>query len=288
MRKAQWITITVAVIAVASIFLFARTVPEKKPIIAEQHTADDGHDHGDADGNVTVDSILNLARKQLTPEQLVRITTLENSISRGAVKKQQLDVYHNLSHFWSDSVGIFEPYAWYEAEAARLENSEKSLNFAARLFLENLQFDEVAARRKWKALQAKDLFERSLKINPQNDSARVGLGATYLFGGISDMPMEGILKIREVADRDSTHIYAQLTLAKGSLITGQYDKARERLMTVNRLQPGNVDAVLLLADLSERTGNKAEALKWYQRSLELVKLPEALQAIRERIAELQK
>ena len=288
MRKAQWITLTIAAISAVSIFLFARTVPEKKPVIAEQHSPDDGHDHGTEDSGVTVDSILNLARKQLTPEQLVRITALENSISRGAVKQQQLDVYHNLSHFWSDSVGVFEPYAWYEAEAARLENSEKSLNFAARLFLENLQFDEVAARRKWKALQAKDLFERSLKINPENDSARVGLGATYLFGGISDMPMEGILKIREVADRDSTHIYAQLTLAKGSLITGQYDKARERLLIVNRLQPGNVDAVLLLADVSERTGDKKEALKWYRRSLEIVKLPEALQAIRERIAELEK
>ena len=40
-----------------------------------------------------------------------------------------------------------------------------------------LQADEVPERRKWKALQAKDLFERSLQINPQNDSSKVGLGA---------------------------------------------------------------------------------------------------------------
>lgn len=268
--------------------MFGRIVPAKKTIVADSqvHSPDDGHDHGP--DVLSADTILQMAKRQLRPEQVVRINTLENSTSRGDVKAQQLKVFHQLSHFWKDSARIFEPYAWYEAEAARLENSEKSLNFAARLFLENLQFDEVAARRKWKALQAKDLFERSLKINPENDSARVGLGATYLFGGISDMPMEGILKIREVADRDSTHIYAQLTLAKGSLITGQYDKARERLLIVNRLQPGNVDAVLLLADVSERTGDKKEALKWYRRSLEIVKLPEALQAIRERIAELEK
>jgi tetratricopeptide (TPR) repeat protein len=285
-KKAQWITVSVALLAIVAIFLFARTVPVKKPIVVEQHSPDDGHDHGSE--ALTADSILNTARKQLTPEQLVRVTTLENSISRGAVKQQQLDIYHQLSHFWSDTMRVFEPFAWYEAEAARLENSEKSLNFAARLFLDNLQTDEVAARRKWKALQAKDLFERSLKINPDNDSARVGLGATYLFGGISDMPMEGIMKIREVADRDSTNIYAQLTLAKGSIISGQYEKAKERLMTVNRLQPGNVDAVLLLADLAERKGDRDEAIKWYNRSLELVKLPEALQAIRERIAELKK
>ncbi len=76
---------------------------------------------------------------------------------------------------------FFPPYAWYEAEAARLENSEKTLTFAAHLFLENLQQEENPALAKWKALQAKDLFERSLKINPDNDSAKVGLGACLSF-----------------------------------------------------------------------------------------------------------
>ena len=78
-------------------------------------------------------------KKDLNPEQVIRLTTLENSISRGDVKNQQLKVYHQLAHFWNDSAGFFEPYACYEAEAARLENSEKTLTFAARLFLENLQ-----------------------------------------------------------------------------------------------------------------------------------------------------
>jgi tetratricopeptide (TPR) repeat protein len=286
LKKAQWITLAVAIVSASLIYLFARTVPLKKNIVVEQHTDDDGHDHGA--GGITIDSILVLAKKQLTPGQLVRISELENSISRGAVKQQQLDVYHQLSHFWADSMRIFEPYAWYEAEAARLENSEKSLNFAARLFLENLQTDEVAARRKWKALQAKDLFERSLKLNPGNDSAKVGLGATYLFGGISDMPMEGIMKIREVADRDSTNLYAQLTLAKGSIISGQYDKAMERLLIVNRHDPNSVDAILLLADVSERKGDREKAIHWYTESLQLVNLPEARQAIKERIEELKK
>jgi hypothetical protein len=86
-------------------------------------------------------------------------------------------VYHQLAKFWHDSANSWEPYAWYTAEAARLENSEKNLTFAAHLFLDNLIRDDVAERRKWKALQAKDLFERSLKLNPVNDSSKVGLGA---------------------------------------------------------------------------------------------------------------
>ncbi len=285
MKKPQLITVLAGLFLTAGIYFFARTVPPKKTQAVEQHSPDDGHDHGGTD-SVTTDSILNLAKKQLTPEQAVRVSTLENSVSRGDVKEQQQHVYHQLARFWADSVGVFEPYAWYTAEAARLENSEKSLTFAARQFLDNLQMDAVPERRKWKALQAKDLFERSLQLNPDNDSSKVGLGAAYLFGGISDLPMEGILKIREVVEKDSNNVYAQMMLGKGSLLSGQYDKAIDRFLIVCRLDPANLDAVLLLAEVYERTGKKSEAIVWYRKSLDLVKQPEIIKAINERIESL--
>ena len=288
MKKPQWITIGAALVLTAAIFVFGRTVPNKKTIVAEQHSADDGHDHGPVEAAISIDTILNLAKKQLTTEQVVRINSLENSISRGNVKDQQIHVYHQLARFWADSARIFEPYAWYQAEAARLENSEKTLTFAAQLFLDNLQSDEVANRRQWKALQAKDLFERSLMINPDNDSAKVGLGACYLFGNISAMPMEGITKIREVVEKDSTNIYAQMMLARGSLISGQYHKAITRLQTVNQLQPDNLDAILLLAEVFERTSDKANAITWYQKSISFIKQPEIKKAVQQRIDELKK
>ena len=288
MKKPQLITIGVALLLTAGLYFFVRTTPGKKaPVAAEKHGPGDGHDHG-AEGGVSTDSILAMAKKQLNPDQVVRISTLENSISRGAVKDQQIHVFHQLANFWADSARIFEPFAWYTAEAARLENSEKSLTFAARQFLENLQTDEVPERRKWKALQAKDLFERSLQVNPQNDSSKVGLGAAYLFGGISETPMEGILKIREVADKDSANIYAQMMLGKGSLLSGQYDKAIDRFLSVTRIEPRNLDAILLLAEVYERTGDKTKAIGWYEKSLPLVQQPTVVEAIRQRISELKK
>ena len=288
MKRPQLITIVIGLLFTAGIYFFARTTPKKKVVAATEHSADDGHDHGAADAGLSIDTILNLAKKQLTEEQLIRITTLENSISRGDVKDQQIHVYHQLANFWADSARIFEPWAWYMAEAARLENSEKNLTFAAQLILNNLQSDEVAERRKWKALQAKDLFERSLTINPANDSAKIGLGACYLFGEISPTPMEGILKIREVAEKDSTNTYAQMMLARGSLISGQYDKAIIRLESVNRQKPGNIDAILLLAEINERMGEKAKAVAWYQKSLPLAKEADLRSAIEKRIEELKK
>lgn len=286
MRKPQWITACIGIVLTVLIFLFGKTVPEKKPV--NKSPIEQNNNIVSSIAPITIDSILIMAKEQLPPEQVVRLNTLENSISRGAVMDQQLHVYHQLARFWFDSARVFEPFAWYEAEAARLENSEKSLTFAAQLFLDNLQIDEVAQRRQWKALQAKDLFERSLKLNPDNDSAKVGLGACYLFGGIVATPMEGIMKIREVADKDSTNTYAQITLARGSVMSGQYDKAIGRLEIVNRQQPGNVDAILMLADVYERIRNKPLAISWYEKSLPLVKQADLKKEIEKRIGELRK
>jgi Tfp pilus assembly protein PilF len=288
LNKSQWITIVAAIILVATIYIFGKTVPPKNKVAAatEQHSPDDGHDHGPAPAAINIDTILRMAKKQLTVDQVVRLNSLENSITRGDVRDQQIHVYHQLAKFWSDSARIFEPYAWYLAESARLENSEKTLTFAARLFLENLQVDSDPSLVKWKALQAKDLFERSLIVNPNNDSAKIGLGATYLFGHISDAPMQGITMIREVTEKDSTNVYAQMTLAKGSLISGQYDKAIDRLETVARLQPENIEAILMMADVYERTGKKAEAINWYRLSLKHISRPDAKAEIEKRIAAL--
>jgi Tfp pilus assembly protein PilF len=287
-KKPQFIAIITAVLLTAGIFLFGRTVP-KKPVVRNTETKGDDNHSQDIQTSFTIDSILFLAKKQLSPEQLNRVQQLEQKEKAAPVSgDQKLHLDHELARFWSDSARIFEPYAWYLAEAARLENSEKNLTFAARLFLENMQEDEVIPRKQWKALQAKDLFERSLRINPDNDSARIGLGACYLFGNISATPMEGILKIREVAEKDSTNAYAQMMLARGSLISGQYDKAVSRLQIIIRINPKDLDASLLLAEVYERMNEKQDAINWYRKCLELAKEEELKSAIRSRIDQLKK
>jgi len=287
-KKPQWITIGTAVFLIAVIFIYGRRVP-KKYNIPTPPTNNVGANTS-ANTEVNTDSILQISRRQLSQEQSTRLAMLENSISRGDVKEQKLKVYHQMAHFWGDSIGLFPPYAWYEAEAARLENSEKSLTFAAQLFLSSLQEDQQADAQltKWKALQARDLFERSLKINPNNDSSKVGLGGCILFGNISDNPMEGLKMIMDVTKKDSTNIYAQMMLVQGSLISGQFDKAITRLQSVNRMQPDNIEAILMLADLYERNNDKATAISWYKKSLPFIKKADLKEVIEKRINDLSK
>ena len=284
MKKPQWITLATALILVAILYMFGRVVPEKKANTTRQPDL--------ADNPVSIDSILFDAKKRLDATQIVRLNALENSVIRGNVNEQKLKAYHQLAHFWADTGQIFEPYAWYEAEAARLENSEKSLTFAAHLFLQNMRGENDQPLRTWKALEAKDLFERSLKINPQNDSSIIGLGACYIFGGISATPMEGILKVRAVADKDSSNIFAQEVLGHGSMYSGQYDKAIARFETVYRLSKKNEDtqleACLMLAEAYERKADRLSAINWYKKSLMLIKNQEVKEEVNKRIDELSK
>ncbi len=283
MNKAQWITISIGIILVAGLFLFGRTAAYRsKTSSGTQSIAHADH------AELSSDSILFHAKELLKPEQVTWMNTLEQSVIRGDVKKQKLAVYHELAHFWKDSARIFEPYAWYEAEAARLENSEKSLTFAAHLLLENLRNEQSDQLKRWKALQAKDLFERSLSINDKNDSSLVGLGACYIFGGISESPMEGILKVRQVVEKDSANIFGQLVLGHGSILSGQYDKAIGRFGKVVALQPSNLEAILMLAEAYERTGDKANAIKWYSNAIPHAPNTQLKTILVQRIEELKK
>ena len=280
MNKAQWITVVIGALVVAGLFLFGRTAAYKSktttPSQSSVHT------------ELSTDSILFHAKELLKPEQVTWMNTLEQSVVRGDVKKQKLAVYHELAHFWKDSARIFEPYAWYEAEPARLENSEKSLTFAAPLLLENLRNEQSEPLKRWKALQAKDLFERSLNINDRNDSSIIGLGACYIFGGISANPMEGILKVRQVVDKDSTNIFGQLVLGHGSIISGQYDRAIDRFGKVVAVQPSNLEAILMLAEAYERKGERASAIKWYSNAMHFAPNAELKTILVQRIEELKK
>jgi len=282
-KKQQAIVAGSGIVILIVFYFFGNTVPPLKksasPISTEKTTQ-----------SVDIKTILNAGKSKLTPEQQAYVNRLENSVVRGDVKDQQIKSNMQLAEFWRDSVeNGFLPYSYYRGEAAKLENSEKSLTFAAQLFLNNLRRQDNPAIKNWMALESRDLFTRAEKLNPDNDSTKIGLGATYIFGSTGSEPqdiMKGIQEILEVARRDSLNMYAQLMLGLGGIESGQYDRAIQRLLKVVHFDPGNLEAVLSLDDAYERTGNNASARIWYEAAKKLTGNPELIQAINERLGSL--
>ena len=277
MNRQQIIYVTAAITAVFLLFFFGRTVPKKEALQVRKTAAQappqmEGIDFA---------TMLGMAKKRLTPSQLQKVTEWENSVVRGDVKNQQIQVYRKLSAFWMDTVGAFVPYAKYLGEAAKLENSEKNLTFAAHLFLGELQTVQEQPLKVWMAREAKELFEKALELNPGNDSTKIGLGSTYFFGGAgNEPPMKGIGLIREAVQKDPNNAFAHYMLGVGSFVSGQWPKAIERFEKVMQLEPKNLEAALRLADSYEQSGDKANAKKWYLHFVQTVKELEAQKKFR--------
>lgn len=281
--KKQLITVAAGIILVVVLFVFGKTTREPTQSLQEKDTV-----HGEK--SFDIETFITDFKKSISPSRAVTLSKMENGISRGDVVSQQIKAYQSLAAYWKDSLNSFEPYAYYISAAAKLDNSEKNLTFAARLFLDNLRSEADEIKLKWETEQAISLFEGALKINPENDDLRIGLGSCYIYGkgrsGNAQETMQGIQELLKVVRKDSTNMKAQMVLGVGGMVSGQYEKALERFKKVVEAEPGNVEAVAFLADAYAAKGEKEEAIKWYTVSKRLVNNPHYSEEVDQRIKTL--
>jgi len=283
MKKQQIILITISLAAVAGLYFFGPTVSPTKKLATPV---------SDSVGNEGFD--ITAYEQQLTSKLTLQrqryITELKQSVKRGDVKDQEIHVDHQLARFWKDSVPNPILHFNFTSRAAELDNNEKSLTFAAHSILGYLPFAQNQQEQTWLAGKGKNLFEKALLLNPANDSSIVGAGACIMYGADagSDGVMAGIMKVREVAERDSNNLFAQYMLGVGGMISRQYDKAVIRFEKVVKGEPNNLEAFFKLAEANELMGNKTKAITWYKVILQKVAEPEMKTAIEKRIEELKK
>ncbi|MGI9138835.1 MAG: tetratricopeptide repeat protein [Sediminibacterium sp.] len=282
MKKPQFIVVVIAVALLSSLYFFAPRYKKSEGVATSQNSENQ---------EITSKSVLEGAKMNLSAEQKLTLLSIENQLIKGISTKDSIRIYQTLSRFWADSAQKLGPYLYYTYSAALLESSEKSLTFAAQQLVDNLTDPEAPPPfLKWMAGNAKVLLDKALVINPNNDSAKINLGACYLFGNISDNPMQGILKIKEVVDKNPHNIYGQMVLALGGKKSGQNEKAIERFLLILKDEPTNIEALVHLAECYELTNQKPLALNCYQKVKQFnkIKSKEFNNAIDKRIQQLKK
>ncbi|ULQ51251.1 tetratricopeptide repeat protein [Flavihumibacter fluvii] len=280
MKKEQILVIGGGLVLLLVIYFLGTTVPAKKEAAATTPAVAQSFD---------IQAVIKGATAKLPERQQTYVSGLSEAVVRGDVKEQQIRTYRQLAQFWSDSAKAFIPFAYYTSQAAKLENSEKSLTFAAQLLLDNLRGVDQPDIKTWLAGESKELFEKAIVLNPKSDSLQIGLGSTYIFGAPADNPqelMKGIQQILAVSRKDSTNLYAQKMLGIGGIISGQYDKAVERLEKVAIATPHDLEVLLMLAEGYERLGDKAKAISWYEHAAEHVENAALKTELNKRIQQL--
>ena len=281
--KKQLILISAGIILLLALFLFGRTTGNKPLASASKQDS----------SSVKPFNILQyiaLEKAKLSTNQTLAVLKLETDLTASTLPAQQIKGNEALATFWKDTAKSYEPYAFYLSEGSKLDNSEKNLTFAARIFLDNLRAEKDLSKLNWETTTAIDLFERALKLNPENDDLKIGLGSCYIYGkGRSGNPqetMQGIQQLLSVVRKDSTNLKAQMMLGVGGLVSGQFEKSIERLNKVVSQQPQNAEAVAYLADAYAGKGDKANAVKWYNISKRLINNPHYAEEVDARIKSL--
>jgi tetratricopeptide (TPR) repeat protein len=171
------------------------------------------------------------AKKNLTPEQKTIFDRLERSLK----KAQTVDN----EEVWISSANDFLKGARF------LQNEKKAVLYKG-------------------AIKG---FEKVLVFNPNNLKAKTGLGSSIVESSslLGNQPMKGITLLREVIQKDSNNIEANLQLGLFSVTSRQFDKAIERFQRILRIDSTHIDMYVYLGDTYLTMEEKQNAIENYEK-----------------------
>ena len=158
--------------------------------------------------------------------------------------------------------------AFARKEAAALSNIDTVWTKAAKNLYSNAFNTDNQSLMQYVISQAIACYEKALDLNPENTDAKINMAVAYLEGQTE--PMKGVMLLREITDKDPDNITANLILGKYGIVSGQFDKAVQRLQKVLSVDSLNMDAYLYLAEAYEGMGDKAKAIEALEKCKTLV------------------
>lgn len=205
--------------------------------------------------------------KQILNQLEAKLSLAQDSLSKIAAFSEAISLYNKLQ--------APEVAAHFVYQKASLIRNTNSWEMAGTNFIELLSdpkldtnlFSEIASH----AIQS---YERSVGLDSNNNGAKMKLAQCYM--ELANKPMDGVQILLGIVRKDASNIDAQLLLAKFGLVSGQLEKVAQRLEKVLTLQPQNVDALLLRAELNARSSKFDLAAKDLNAVKNNAKTPQAM------------
>jgi tetratricopeptide (TPR) repeat protein len=196
---------------------------------------------------------------------------LSSTLQTAASATEQSAAAHELAHAWEER-GNRPLTAYYHFIAAEAENNAEELVAIGDSFtviFRQLQDTLIKNNLLTFALRS---YEAALERRPDDLNLKVKVGSMYVEG--SGEPMKGIALLREVVDQDPQNIPALTMLGRFSILSGQYDKAKQHLDKVLVLDPNNAEAIYFMAITQEGLGNFETAVSLLEACKRIVNNPD--------------
>ena len=161
----------------------------------------------------------------------------------------------------------------YSREIAKTENTVAAWVKTGDNFSETYGGETTNAGLRAYLIQgAQESYQKALDLQPENTDVKIGLATTFIDG--QQQPMAGVTMLLDIVRKDSNNVKAQLILGRYGIVSGQYDKAIQRLTRVTVLEPKNTEAWFSLAQAYQGKGDNAKALEYFEKCKTLVNDPQ--------------
>ena len=201
------------------------------------------------------------------------IVLLENKLEQSQNPSEQLHTMQQLVGQW-EKANYPQIAAHWHLRSARIDSTEKRWLTAADYAAFAFRVSTDSTMKQHLLLRAINAYESALKFSPDNDEAKTKLASCYVdgFEGTQQV-MKGVMMLRDLTQKDSLNLAAQLMLGRMAIVSGQYDKAVNRLLLVTRADSLNSEAYYYLGDAYAASGKKEKALQAFEKCKKLLKNP---------------
>jgi tetratricopeptide (TPR) repeat protein len=181
-----------------------------------------------------------------------------------AVKKEDTatlkKIYLETSEFWKKN-GNLSLGSYYFYQFANLEATKTAFSSAGDVLINAYKNDADSTISNNLITFAVRSYENAVQKDSNDVELQIKLADVYVQG--SQEPMKGIGILRDLSAKLPDNIPVLLALGRLSIQSGQYDKAKERLQKVLKLEPQNTEALYFLAITEAQLGHKEEAVRLF-------------------------
>ncbi len=260
MKSSQLALIVVALLVAILLFTFGNT---KTPM--ETALANSGMPTGASSSKKVDPEVLEeLWKARLGSEQRDSLINLKKNLAN-LKKDERAAMLGNISEQW-EKWRNWEASAYYGGEEAKIDGSiSKYISSGERIFAASrfARADSIAGP--FLLDYGIELVQNGVEAHPQDDDLKILL-SRFLVDGKGAV-MQGVSLLRQVTDKDSTHLEANLILAKLGLQSGQFDKAAARMERVLSKVNNNAEAWYYLGEAQVGLQNKVKATEAFEQCL---------------------
>ena len=274
-KKGTVILSLIAVIAIVGLYFSNLSVDRSKK-------AEDMHAHQEMPQGKSFEEYESDKIKSLPQSEQSQAQNLKNNWLQAKDRAAKIQAAYAAANFWQPQSPELEAYYHYLA-ADLGNNAQEQEEVGDHLYslYKETGDDEIRNNLVNFATRA---YEDALKQNSEDAELKLKAGTAYIEG--SSEPMKGITLIREVLKADPKNIHALILLGRFSLVSGQYDKAKERLDEALAINPDNTEAMYFKAFAEQGLGNVDKAIELLETCKKRVNNPNFDQEIDKYIEDL--